>query len=488
VGRVEASLAVRHLALGLALFAAAFVTSGCRDYALLTQGGDLSASVDLGDQDLTGRDLTDPPDGADLAGDGAVAPVVDAAMCPAAPSPPDFGLGFPAITTENQATLGVSTTKPKQVVVGHFVSATELDVVTLTPGAAGAAELHFLRSNGGASLQYVTGGVMPFCASQIVAGHVVSATLGQLDQLVLSCDCGVYTTETCAVRSYEWSSAGAATPGMPTLVTILDLGTVRPLAIALARLAPGDARDSLIVAEKGSTSGNIATYAIGPLGKFMTASVQLSPNLPAADTSAIATGSFNSATDSTIDVAALSAAGTSPVLTIITRSATGVMTIASGTPALPAINVTGMAVGDLDQDTLADLLFTTVSGDSASLFLQSKLSPSFFNVTTLPMGGLSYAPTLVDWNRDGALDIFFWRQGDGGGTNLSAVHPRLLWNHGSLNFESVAAPGALDRSSFVVIPGYLLAPQGVAADVDDNCTPELVFVEGQSSRVSVFRR
>ena len=474
---------MRHCAFGLAVFATALVTSGCRDYDRFTRGGDLSASVDLGDQDLT-----DPPDGADLAGDAGNrdAAMSDASMCPA---PTVLDLGFPPITTENQTTLGGSSTKPTQVVVGHFVNATELDVVTLTPGAAGAAQLHLLRSNGGPSLQYVTGGLMPFCASQIVAGHVENVSLSQPapDQLVVSCDCGVYTTETCGVRSYEWSSAGAVTPGLPALLDFLDLGLVRPRSIALARLDTGDARDSLIIGQNGGTFGNVATYAIGPLGKFMTASAQLSPVLPAFDTNALAIGSFNSSADSTPDVAALSTTGASPVLTIVTRSATGVMKIASGTPALPAINVTGMAVGDLDQDMLPDLLFTTVSGDNASLLVQNKLA-SLFNATTIAMGGISYAPTLVDWNRDGTLDIFFWRQGDGGGTNLTAVHPRLLWNHGALNFETIAAPVAFDRTSFVVNPGYLLSPQGTASDVDGNCTPELVFVEGQSSRVSAFRR
>ncbi len=452
------------------LLVAVGLCTGCRDYDSLTL-----TSSDLGFADFA--DLATP------VLDGA-APDDDMAQCQPPPTTPNFDLGFPAISNELQTSLSSSMAlPPKQLVVGHFVRPGELNVVTVTPGGTSNAQLHLFRDDGNAGLQYVTGGSMKFCVSSVASGHV-DVNAGKLDRLVVSCDCGLLPLEECSIRTFDWSGGKAA----PVEMDVLQLGQGRPVAIAVVPLDEADDLDDLVFGRTDGI-GSVVSYAALPSGKFSMSSPIYGPALPFVNISALAVASFNNAVDKTKDIAALTVSGStgSPMLAVLTRTTTGMMTLSPGVTTLPSINITGMSSGDLNQDGNTDLIFTTVSGDSATVFLQNGTSTMFDSVA-LALSGLSFSPLLVDWNRDGALDLFIWRQGDGMGNNLSTVRPVLFWNHGNMVFEATYAPTASNRTSAVVSAGFMLSPQNAAIARVGTCAKDIAFVDGATSRLNVFTR
>ena len=445
---------------------------GCRDYARFDRTDDLAVVVaDLGPAaDLAGTHLDA------LSSHDAAA--IDAGGCPSVPDPPDTTLPFPPIATELETALLDGALPPKRIVAGHFTDPQQLDVVVLAPGAANAAELALYRvPAAGGALTLLAGGKLGYCATDMAAGHVQSGDT--LDWIVLGCDCGVFPAELCMLRTVDWS--GSPTPMLPAIRDTMGV-SARLEAFTLGRL-DGDDLDDLAYAHLTDSVVEVTRVLAPADGRF---SQQGDEGLfvSAPQASALVIGDFNAQVDAYPDIAVLDASSMTPTLQVVLGTATGMLVLAPQGPTLPMGLVTGMAAGDLTGDKRTDLVLTTVASDSAILLSQSSAMGSF-DVGTLPTGGDSFSPALVDWNHDGALDLFFWRQGTGNGNNLATVYPVLLRNLGN-GYMPVQGPSTSQRTSVVVNPGYMLAPDVVARDV--GCTPELFFVDGSQQGASVFTR
>ena len=131
-----------------------------------------------------------------------------------------------------------------------------------------------------------------------------------------------------------------------------------------------------------------------------------------------------------------------------------------------------IAVADIDLDGADDLVF---AGDDGLAYMTAK-APSV--TTWLETGnGAAYAPRGIDWNEDGAADLFAYVAS----ASASGFLPTLFQNRGGATPK--LAPVALADANAAL---QTSSPERLRSPDAPECGAQLLFVDGISSSISIF--
>lgn len=146
---------------------------------------------------------------------------------------------------------------------------------------------------------------------------------------------------------------------------------------------------------------------------------------------------------------------------------------------ITATAIQTMTAADLDQDGQLDLVFGgydnyAASGTLRKVVAVTKLGSTNPVVMTLSIDGAVFGLQRIDWNQDGADDLFLWDEPD---QTPGVVVPTILQNKGGGVFATV--PNAQLARKTVAVPA-IVAPAASA------CPPRLVFADTYNSAIFVF--
>ena len=137
---------------------------------------------------------------------------------------------------------------------------------------------------------------------------------------------------------------------------------------------------------------------------------------------------------------------------------------------------TTMTAADIDNDGQDDLVLggVDVTGMN-SLFAITKLGGTMV-LRTIAVDGSVFGLQRIDWNQDGADDLFLWRQPS---TMASWLVPTILQNRGGGRFDTQLPATGINPPSFAAAPL-------IQSPVAQACPPRLVFSDTVNKRISVY--
>ena len=120
-------------------------------------------------------------------------------------------------------------------------------------------------------------------------------------------------------------------------------------------------------------------------------------------------------------------------------------------PPVPS-STTTMTAADIDNDGQDEVVLGGYGDGTGAgqLVALTGLGSSNLDTTPIPVNGLIFGLQRIDWNQDGADDLFLWEQPT---ATPATVAPRILQNRGGGLFEELAAgpsPSITARTSVVV--------------------------------------
>ena len=433
---------------------------GCRNYGLFEKHvGDASvADAAVAQDGGPGTDGSAQGDGGGVPGDGGGCVLPGLSNLQTNPSK--------SIDYEQQSPITTTTSPPKSVVLARFAGLSDPSVLALIPGGPSDAALvrrgHITGTlSGGDTVTLTRGGslVTVVVASDGIAHIIVAYDNGISGVLV------EYTWEQDTFSEETYVNL----PARPVSLAVGDVNAdgVADLFVGLAANsgtanAPAAVRYYVSMTGARVLDNTAVELSLGTIGSPGALSVFPNVAMNRIFLAVLRPGSVFASNGSELRVYMTDAGHTFQPVTL---------------PAMAATATQTMTAADVDLDGQLDLVlggYGSAAGGTSLIVAFTQLGTQNPGTASISVSGNVFGLQRIDWNQDGADDLFLWEQPD---ANQMRVYPTILQNRGGGVFKELSS-GTISRSS-AVVPA-IVAPAAFA------CPPRLVFADTYTNAISVF--